>query len=169
MDKEVVSLLNGQINQEFFSAYFYLAIAGYYEEKGLTGFANWFEVQAKEEQDHAMLMYRYLHNNQQKVIFTAIAESDNTFESLIAPVKSAFAHEQYITARINAIYAAAHKVNDYRTMQFLDWFVKEQGEEEKNSSDLILKMEFFGDDSRSLYLLNTELQARAYTPPSLVL
>ena len=66
-------------------------------------------------------------------------------------------------------YAAAHEVRDFRTMQTLDWFIKEQGEEEKNAADLITKMELFGGDSKGLYMLNSELKARVYTAPSLVL
>ena len=70
---------------------------------------------------------------------------------------------------INAIYDAAYSVKDFRTMQFLDWFVKEQGEEEKNAEDLLKKMELFGSDPKSLYLLDQELAARTYAAPSLVL
>ncbi|MBQ9831472.1 MAG: ferritin, partial [Methanocorpusculum sp.] len=66
-------------------------------------------------------------------------------------------------------YAAAYEARDFRSMQFLDWFVKEQGEEEKNANDLIAKMELFGDDAKSLYMLNSELAARVYSAPSLVL
>jgi ferritin len=54
-------------------------------------------------------------------------------------------------------------------MQFLDWFIKEQGEEEKNATDLITKMELFGSDPKGLYMLNQELAARVYSAPSLVL
>ena len=54
-------------------------------------------------------------------------------------------------------------------MQFLDWFVKEQGEEETNAGDLINKMELFGSDPKSLYMLDQEMGARVYTAPSLVL
>jgi len=75
----------------------------------------------------------------------------------------------YVTALINDIYAAAYEIKDFRTMQFLDWFVKEQGEEETNAQDLIDKMDLYGDDSRGLYLLNQELGARVYTAPSLTL
>ena len=60
-------------------------------------------------------------------------------------------------------------VRDFRTMQFLDWFVKEQGEEETNATDMITKMELFGSDPKSLYMLNQELAARVYSAPSLVL
>ena len=51
-------------------------------------------------------------------------------------------------------------------MQFLDWFVKEQVEEEKNADDLIKKMKLFGSDAKGLYALNQELKARVYTAPT---
>jgi|GEM_PF-260841 len=77
-------------------------------------------------------------------------------------LKAAYAHEKSITAAINAIYAEASKVNDYRTTQFLDWFISEQAEEEKNAADLIQKMELFGSDPRALYLLDHEFSERSY-------
>ena len=169
MDKKVSTLLNDQINKEFYSAYLYLDMANFYSRKGLDGFANWYEIQAKEEQDHAMLMYQYLQNNGEEVTLEAIAKPDKTFTTLMDPLKAGLEHEKYVTSLINNIYTAAHDTNDYRTIQFLDWFVKEQGEEEKNAMDLITKMELFGDDARSLYMLNSELSARVYSAPSLVL
>ncbi len=169
MDQKVSKLINEQINKELYSAYLYLDIANFYDAKGLDGFANWYEIQAKEEQDHAMLFYRYLHNNDEPVTLEAIAKPDKTYNNLMDPLEAALAHEQYVTSLINAIYGAAIEANDYRTTQFLDWFIKEQGEEEKNSTDQITKMKLFGDDSRSLYLLNSELLARKYSAPSLEL
>ena len=169
MNEKVAALLNDQINKEFYSAYLYLDIANFYSRKGLDGFANWYQIQAHEEQDHAMLMYQYLHNNGETVTLEAIAKPDKTFETLMDPLKAGLEHEKYVTSLINAIYAAVQEVNDYRTTQFLDWFIKEQGEEEKNSSDQITKMELFGSDPRSLYMLNSELAARVYSAPSLVL
>ena len=165
MDKKVSELLNTQINKEFYSAYLYLDMANFYSSRGLDGFANWYEIQAKEEQDHAM----YMQNNGEAVTLEAIAKPDKTFETLMDPLTAALEHEKYVTSLINDIYDAAAAARDHRTMQFLDWFVKEQGEEEKNSSDLIQKMKLFGDDVRSLYLLNQELQARTYSAPSLEL
>ncbi len=169
MDKKVAELLNEQINKELYSAYLYLDMANFYSEKGLDGFANWYEIQAREEQDHAMLIYQYLHNNDEKVTLEAIAKPDKTFETLMDPLKAGLEHERYVTSLINNIYAAAQEAKDFRTTQFLDWFVKEQGEEEKNSSDQITRMELFGDDAKSLYMLNNELAARVYSAPSLVL
>ena len=169
MNEKVVNLLNDQINKEFYSAYLYLYMANFYSRKGLSGFANWYEIQAKEEQDHAMLMYQYLHNNDVVVTLEAIAKPDKEYTTLMDPLKAGLEHEKYVTSLINNIYAAAQEANDFRTTQFLDWFIKEQGEEEKNSTDLITKMELFGDDARSLYMLNAELAARVYSAPSLVL
>ncbi len=169
MDKNVYELLNDQINKELYSAYLYLDIANYYSGKGLDGFANWYEIQAREEQDHAMLFYRYLHNNSEKVTLGSITKPDKIFEVLTDPLKAGLEHEKYVTALINNIYAAAQKVNDFRTIQFLEWFVKEQGEEEKNAADMITKMELFGSDAKGLYMLDAELKARVYSAPSLVL
>ena len=169
MDEKVRELLKQQINKEFYSAYLYLDFSNYFEDRGLDGFANWYMIQAQEERDHAMLFYQYLQNNNQKVTLEAIAKPDKVLDSDMTVLKAGLEHEQYVTSLINDIYAAAYDVKDFRTMQFLDWFVKEQGEEETNANDLITKMELFGSDAKSLYMLNSELAARVYSAPSLVL
>ena len=169
MEQNVSKLMNEQINAELYSAYLYLDFANYYESKGLDGFANWYEIQAKEEEDHAMLMYHFMHNNGEKITLEAIAKPDKTFENLLDPLKAGLEHEKYVTSLIHNIYAAAQGVNDFRTLQFLDWFVKEQGEEEMNADNMITKRELFGSDPKGLYMLNSELAARSYSAPSLVL
>lgn len=169
MNENVAKLLNEQVNKEFYSAYLYLDFANYYAEAGLDGFANWYRVQAQEERDHAMLFLQYLLNNEVKVAFDAIAKPEWERDDNMTPLKKALEHEKYVTASINDIYTAAYEARDFRTMQLLDWFVKEQGEEEKNASDMITKMELFGTDAKGLYMLNSELKARVYAAPSLVL
>ena len=169
LNEKVSALLNQQVNKEFYSAYLYLDFSNYFEARGLDGFANWYKIQAQEERDHAMLFYQYLQNNNEKVTLEAIAKPDKVFTCDMDPLKAGLEHEVYVTSLINDIYAAAYEVKDFRTMQFLDWFVKEQGEEETNANDLISKMELFGSDPKSLYMLNSELAARVYNAPSLVL
>ncbi len=169
LNAKVHELLNAQINKEFYSAYLYLSFSNYFKPKSLDGFANWYMVQAQEERDHAMLFYTYLQNENMPVTLDAIAKPDKVLTCDMDVLKAGLEHELYVTSLINDIYAAAYEVRDFRTMQFLDWFVKEQGEEETNATDLISKMELFGSDPRSLYLLNQELAARVYTAPSLVL
>ena len=116
-----------------------------------------------------MLMRTYLQNNGERVTLDAVAKPDQTFNSPEDPLKAGLEHEIYVTSLINTIYKAAQDVNDFRTMQCFDWFVKEQGEEEKNADDLIKKYQLFGHDPKGLYALNQELLTRTYAAPSLVL
>ena len=169
LNVKVHELLNQQINKELYSAYLYLDFSNWFQAAGLDGFANWYKIQAQEERDHAMLFYDYLQNNNEKVTLEAIAKPDKVFESSMDVLKAGLEHEEYVTSLINDIYAAAYEVKDFRTMEFLNWFIKEQGEEETNANDLISKMELFGGDPKSLYMLNSELGARVYSAPSLVL
>ena len=167
--EKVKTLLNEQITKEFYSAYLYLDFVNYYEEQGLKGFANWFMVQAQEERDHALLFIKYMQNNEIKVTLEAIGKPDVVMKKHIDALCASLTHEQYVTASIHAIYEAAFESRDFRTMQFLDWFVKEQAEEETNANDNIKKMELFGTDSKGLYMLDQEMGTRMYTAPSLVL
>ena len=166
---DIAKMINEQINKELFSAYLYLDFSNQLNQKGLDGFANWYEVQAQEELDHAMLFYQYMHNNSQQVNLMAIDQPNQKFDDVLGILKEALAHEEYITQSINDIYAAVQEKKDFRTVQFLDWFVAEQGEEETNANDLITKMELFGSDVKGLYMLNNELKSRVHTPPSLQL
>ncbi len=128
-----------QINKEFYSAYLYLNFSNYFEEVGLDGFANWYKIQAQEERDHAMLFSQYLQNENQKVTLEAIDKPDLNATCHIDVLKAGLEHEKYVTSLINDIYSEAYEAKDFRTMQFLDWFVKEQGEEETNAKNLISK------------------------------
>ena len=169
LNETVKDLLNQQINKEFYSAYLYLDFSNYFSSRGLDGFANWYKVQAQEERDHAMLMLQYLQNNDVPVVLGAIAKPEAELKNNMDPLRAGLAHEQYVTSLIHTLYEAAYEARDFRTMQFLDWFVKEQGEEETNAADLIKKMELFGSDPKGLYMLDQELAARTYAAPSLTL
>lgn len=169
LDKKVIELLNDQVNKEFYSAYLYLDFANFYKDKGLDGFANWYQIQAQEERDHAMLFIQYLQNNNVSVSLEAITKPDKKCKELKDPLIFALQHEEYVTSLIHAIYDAAFTIKDYRSMQFLDWFIKEQCEEETNAHDMINKYDLFGNDSKGLYMLDNELKQRVYSAPSLTL
>lgn len=169
LDKKVVELLNQQVNKELYSAYLYLDFSNYYYDNGLDGFGNWFKVQVQEESAHAMLFVQYLQNNGESVVLEAIDKPAIQLTDAKTVLEETLKHEQYVTSLIHDIYDAAYSVKDFRTMQFLDWFVKEQGEEEKNADDLIKKFTLFGNDPKSLYMLDNELASRVYTAPSLTL
>ena len=169
LSKKVKELLNAQVNAEFYSAYLYLDFSNYYKDEGLDGYSNWYYIQAQEERDHAMLFIKYLQQNGESVKLEAIDKPNLKYKGFIDPLKEGAKHERLVTSLINDIYEAAHKEKDYRTMQFLDWFVKEQAEEEENADDNIKKYELFGSDAKGLYMLDSEMKSRVYTAPSLTL
>ena len=169
LDAKVVQLLNQQVNKEFYSAYLYLDFSNYYYDQELNGFGNWYKIQAQEERDHAMLFMQYLQNNGERVELDAIAKPGVALAGNKQVLQAGLEHERYVTSLIHDIYEAAYAVKDFRTMQFLDWFVKEQGEEENNADGLVKKYELYGEDPRSLYMLDSEMAARVYAAPSLVL
>ena len=138
LNATVSKLLNEQINKEMYSAYLYLDMANFYVNKGLNGFANWFNKQAKEEMEHAIKFMHYLQDNGFEVSLEAIAKPALAYKELREPLVEAYKHETFVTASINNIYAEAVKVSDFRTMEFLNWFVSEQKEEEKNANDNIV-------------------------------
>ena len=116
---------------------------------------------AREEQEHAMKILKYLQDNGVKVELAAIAAPGADFSDYRAPLTAALKHEQYVTRLIHAIYKQARDSDDFRACQFLEWFVAEQGEEEKSTADLIAKFDLLGGDAKGLYLLNAELKNRA--------
>jgi ferritin len=169
LDKRIVDLINSQINKEFYSSFFYLDMANYYTDQSLNGFANWFNIQTQEEYAHAMLFLQYLHLNGEKVVLEAIDKPEVVFKNHKHPLTAAYDHELLVTKYINDIYAVAFELKDFKTMQFLDWFVKEQAEEEQNVDELCKRFDLFGGDARGLYMLDQELAGRTYSPPSLVI
>ena len=169
INKKILDLLNSQINKELFSAYLYLGIAQYYNNAALEGFGNWYKIQSKEEEDHAGLMMQYIENCGAEVVLEAIAKPTFGYSNLKQGIEASLEHERFITREINTIYGAALEEKDFKTIEFLTWFVKEQVEEEKNAEDQLKKFELFDGDKRALYMLDRELAARVYVAPSLIL
>jgi ferritin len=169
LHKRIVELLNTQINREFYSSYLYLDTSNYFYDNSLNGYGNWFDIQTKEEHAHAMLFVKYMQNNGERVALEAIAKPDIAYAGFKHALDEAYKHELFISQSINDIYAVAYELKDFKTMQFLDWFVKEQGEEEKNVDEMCKRFDLFGNDARGLYMLDSEMATRTFTPPSLVL
>ncbi|MGI6756005.1 MAG: ferritin [Atopobiaceae bacterium] len=163
LDASVTKMLNEQINKELYSSYLYLTFADYYDARGLKGYANWYVIQVQEELDHARILRRYLLDNDFVPTMEAIAKPDKTFSNDLEPLEAGYEHEQFITKSINDCYAAAYEVKDFRTMQLLDWFVKEQGEEETNAKDMITDYQIFGGTPQGLYSLDAKYLTRVYT------
>jgi len=159
LNKQIYELINSQINKELYSAYLYLEIANYFNEKGLPGFAAWYTKQSEEEVEHAMKFNAYVYQQGEKVVLETIDKPVVEFKQPREALEAALEHEKKVTAWINDIYALAVKQGDFRTQKFLDWFISEQTEEEENADEMIAKYDLASKEG-SLYLLNKELGKR---------
>lgn len=164
MNEKVIHLLNEQVTKEFYSGYLYLAMSNYYYHASLDGFGQWFKVQFQEEFDHGRKIIKYLLDNELPVKMGKIEMPKEDYANFREPLDMALQHEIYVSGLINTIYGAAKDAKDYRSCQFLDWYLAEQTEEEKNAHDLLAKYDLVCQDSRGLFLLDESLAKRVYTP-----
>lgn len=159
---KMTSLLTEQMHREYESAYLYLSVANYYENYGLSGFANWFKIQVQEEMSHAKFIYEYLHLNEAKICFRDIKIVCTKFKNLKEPLTEAANHEEFITKSIENIYNTAVEERDYGTMVFLEWFITEQQEEEHIAKEMVQKYELYGSHASGLFALNREYGKRSF-------
>lgn len=152
--------MNKQINAELFSAYVYLSMSAYFEDKTLRGFANWMRVQAQEEVDHAMRFYDFIVDRRGRVLLTPIAKVPTEWPSTLAVFESAFEHEQKVTGMINDLMALAIAEGDHAAASFLKWFVDEQVEEESQADEIVQQLKLAGDNGAALLILDREMAGR---------
>ncbi len=165
ISKKLQDAINSQINKEFYSAYFYLAMSAYCKTKDLDGFANFFYVQYQEETFHAMKFYNYLLDRGGDVVLTKIDTPPADFKSPLDVFEKTLEHEQIVTKSINDLLDLSIKENDHASASFLKWYVDEQVEEEATVSRLVNKMKLVGDNVGGLFIVDSELKARVFTPP----
>ncbi len=152
--------INGQIRAEFYSAYLYLSMAGFFEAANLAGFAHWMRRQYEEETEHALKFFGFLLDRGQQVRLQAIDQPPSGFRSPLDAFERALEHEKEITARIHELYALAVRENDYPAQVLLNWFVAEQVEEEKNATEIAERLRMAGEDGPALLLMDRELGER---------
>ena len=158
--EKLLQELNEQFNFEMLSGYYYMEMAAYCTDRNMNGFAHFFIEQAKEEYFHAMKFYDFIFDMDGRVETEAIPKPRNDYKSFLEVFEEALAHEKEVTARINKLLASAHEENSFVTIQFLQWFIEEQREEENNMKDIIFKLEGIKENFQGLYLLDKELAAR---------
>jgi ferritin len=166
LSKTVQDAMNEQVNNEFYSAYQYLAMAAYCESVNLPGFAQWMRTQSQEETEHAMKFYDFILDRNGRVVLQAIEGPVIEFGSPLEVFEQALEQEQKVTAMINDLYGLAVKESDYASQAFLQWFVTEQVEEEKNAGDVAETLKMVGDKSEMLFLLDRELGQRGNSEQS---
>ena len=156
---------NDQINKELYSEYLYLSMQAYFERLNLKGFVNWMQVQVQEEHAHALGMFDYLNQRGGNVVLEAIDKPQTDWESPLAVFEHVLEHEEYVTSRINALMDVAEEVKDRAAMSFLNWYLKEQVEEEDNVGNVLATLKLIGDDKKALLMLDKELATRTFVAP----
>jgi len=160
LTETVEKALNEQINRELFSAYLYLSMAADFESKNLAGFAKWMKAQSAEELNHAMKLFNYVLERGGHVELMAIEKPQQTWESPLKAFQDAYDHERFITQSIYSLLEIAQSAKDYGTMEFLQWYVKEQVEEEAQADHIVKKLEMINDAPAGMLMLDHELGQR---------
>jgi nonheme iron-containing ferritin len=166
LKKKIEEALNAQINAEMWSAYLYLSMAAYCHAEGQPGMGKWFEVQFKEEQDHAKILFNYVISRSGKVALRPIEAVPTEWESILNVFESSLRYEQTITESINKLFALTSEENDYATQSMLKWFIDEQVEEEETVKTIIDNLKMIKDNGYGIYMIDKELGSRAYKEAS---
>lgn len=165
MEKKLEKAFDLQINREFYSWYFYLAMVDYLEGAGLVGFGSWMRNQAQEEHMHAMKIFAYVQDRGGAVTLADIKAPPSSYKSVKDVFEKTLEHERSVTDSINHLYTAAKDANDHAAMTFLQWFLGEQVEEEKTVGEILARINLVGDDKGGLLFLDKEMGTRPAPVP----
>lgn len=167
LQEKMIQALNDQINMEMHSGYVYMALSARMSEDNWEGFAKWFLIQYHEEMYHAMMIYKYLLDQGAPIRLRAVeAASLPEKITVLDAFKKALEHEKRVTQSIHNLVRLAREINDYATEEFLQWYVKEQVEEEKNATENIAHIERIDGSMSGLYFLDKKLGKRELEAPS---
>lgn len=165
MDKKLEKAFIVQINKELYSEYLYLAMKAIFAEMKLPGFVNWMDVQVQEERAHAMGLYDYVVTRNNHLEFEAIDKPEIKGVTPLEVFEQILEHEEYVTSCINTLMDVADEVRDRAAVSFLDWYLKEQVEEESNVGSVLAKLRLIQDDKQALFNLDKELATRTFVAP----
>lgn len=160
LSKPMQDAMNAQIQKEIASAYLYLAMAAWFSEANLNGFAHWMRVQGREEMGHALKFFDYLHDRNGHVALEAIGKPAARWASPLAAFEAARKHEESVSASIRGLYDLAVKEKDYASQALLQWFIVEQVEEEKTGRGIVDTLTMIGDNPAGLFMYDKELGRR---------
>ena len=164
--KEVLDAINEQINAESYSSYLYLSMAAYFEDMGLSGFANWMKIQYQEEAAHALKFFNYLTERNGKVVLKAIDQVPVDFGGIVDVFEKTLVHENHVTDLINNLMNVAMAANDHASQSFLKWFVDEQVEEESNVQKILDTLKLIDGQGNGIFMMDRELGQRVFVDPN---
>ncbi|CAN5494077.1 ferritin [soil metagenome] len=162
LSDKMSSALNDQLTKEAHASQIYLSYASWLTSQGYSGIANFLFRHAQEERNHMMKILEYILGRGAKVKVTAIPAPPSDPKSVNDCIEKVFQHEVDNTNAIYNCVNLSHEEKDWITFNFLQWFVKEQTEEESLAMNLIDKIKIAGGDkakSDVLYSLDRDLES----------
>lgn len=164
---EILKALNNQIAVEGYSSFLYLSMAVWTDQKNLVGCTNFFFRQSDEERMHMLKLYHYIAEMDEKAETPAIEKAPADFGNIKELWELVYTQEKKVTECINNIVDLCYKNNDYSTLNFLQWYVEEQREEEVTVRGILDKIKLIGDGPLSLYYIDKEVEAiNSAVPPA---
>ena len=164
---KIVKIINDQINFEYYSAYIYFSMCAHFKSQGMNGFANWMQVQTQEEMCHGTGLFNYLIQRGGKVELKAIDKPKTSWKSALEVFEDVYEHECKVTQRIHAIAKSAETEKDYALLNFIQWYISEQVEEEANAQEIIGQLKMIGEIKGALYMLDKDLGTRQFAVPAI--
>jgi ferritin len=133
----VRDLLIEQVGHELGAHQAYFGISLYFEGQSLKKWARFFHGQSLEEAQHATKIITFLIDNEVSFDLPSVGRATTRYESARAAVQAALDSEIRVTGQFDTLAAAARGANDHRSLQFLQWFIEEQVEEERTMRELL--------------------------------
>lgn len=157
LSKKLEKLLNEQIEVESNSSYTYLAMASWCEVNGMEGAASFFYKQSDEERIHMLKLFRYINEKGGVAITPVNKKTKMEYKNILELVKAFYEHEKGVSQAVNKLVYMANEDKDYTTLNFLQWYVAEQHEEETLARTLLDKIKLIGLEANGLFLIDNEI------------
>jgi ferritin len=157
MKKRLEEICNRQVEREAYSSNLYLAMASWAETKGMSGVAEWMYAQAEEERVHMLKFVKFINERGGHAIISALEKPPVEYKGVAEMFDEVLHHEQFVTASINEIVTMATEEKDYALLNWLQWFVSEQVEEESSVQAVIDKLKLLG--SHNMYMFDRDIMS----------
>jgi len=155
----MLDALNKQIALEAYASQLYLSMASWCDKESMDGASTFMHEQSSEERMHMLKIFHYISEVDQHAITPAVEQPPLEFGSIQKMFEQVYEHEKKVTKSINTLVELAYKEDDFATMNFLQWYVEEQREEENQMRTILDRIKLIGDGPLSLFYIDKELQS----------
>lgn len=161
LSSAMIDRLNEQINLEMYSSHLYLQMSSWCAHKALDGCATFLSQHADEEMMHMRRLLTYLHETGALAIIGGMEAPPATFNTVTEMFEKIYSHEQFVTQKITDLVHLANTEPDYSTLQFLQWYVAEQHQEEFLFKGILDKIALIGTEGQGVFFIDREIAALA--------